>query len=70
MKRTYNERYSRTVPVRLGDLEQMLMALGVADDYLMWLVELRDVRKGAYNSVRGAVADARAVALELYGEST
>jgi hypothetical protein len=54
----YNERYSRTVPIQLGDLEQLHMALNVGRDYMAWLVDFRGVKEGAYNTVCATLSDA------------
>jgi len=33
----YNERYSRPIQIKLGDLHRIAMSLGAAEDHLMWL---------------------------------
>jgi hypothetical protein len=33
----YNERYSRPIQIKLGDLHRLAMSLGAAEDHLMWL---------------------------------
>ena len=61
----YNERYSRSVTMQVGDLERMYMALAVADDYLMWLA-MRQELPGSGHGMREQLHDAREFALALY----
>jgi hypothetical protein len=63
----YNERYSKSSPIQLGDFEKLYMALAVVDDYLLWLTQVRCVTlPGAGNGVRMQVRKARESALVLY----
>lgn len=65
--RTYNERYSRRIVIQRGDLSTIQMALTAADDYLLWITEVRGVRQGAFEAVRKTIAEARRLALDLSG---
>lgn len=63
----YNERYSRKVPIQLGDLEQFVMALGVVDDYIEWMRFFKGVDiPGNGPAVVKQLKEARTLALALY----
>jgi hypothetical protein len=61
----YNERYSKVSSIQLGDLEKFVMALGVVDDYLVWL-NYRGWLPGSGPGIQEQVHDARQRALKLY----
>lgn len=65
---TYNERYSRTRPVTYGDLEALLTAISVAEDYFTWLVCVRGkTLAGAGGMVRDKLNQARGIARTIFG---
>lgn len=67
----YNAYYARLVKVQLGDLQQLVMSLGVADDYLLWLVMVKGFTlPGAAEGIRQQIKEARAIALRIYQDVT
>lgn len=62
----YNARYSRTLPVALGDLETLQMALATADDFMLWLTAVAgyELPSGA-SHVKNGLEKGRALSLEL-----
>ena len=62
----YNARYSRTIPVALGDLETLQMALATADDFMLWLTAVAgyELPSGA-SHVKNGLEKGRALSLEL-----
>lgn len=61
----YNERYSKTVTLQLGDFEKIYMALAVADDYLSWL-RMRCTLPGSGQGICEQVHEMREVALKIH----
>jgi len=68
-QRRWVDYYHEPVTITRGELQHLQMALGTADDYLLWLVELHGIRKGAVESVRKTVKEARDLASSLPTES-
>jgi len=63
----YNARYSMTSPIMLGDLENLMLALGVVDDYMKWLRYVQGwTLPGAGDGVCKQVEEARQIARRLY----
>jgi hypothetical protein len=66
----YNERYARPVTMALGDLHKLVMALGTADDHLMWLDYFSGLAlPTSIGGVRRDVHAARQLGLELLERS-
>lgn len=65
-EQVYNKHYSRTTPVRLGDLATLQMALATADDFMLWLTAVGGMTlpSGAA-SVKKGLEEGRELALHL-----
>lgn len=61
----YNERFARQLTIQLGDLETFQFALAAADDYFLWLVEVRGQKHGAVDTPWSLVREARQLAYKL-----
>jgi hypothetical protein len=63
----YNERYRKRSEIQLGDLQSLFMALGVVDDYLLWLQFVKGwTLPGAGQGIHEQVKEARSIARALY----